>query len=78
MMPTGTSTMPARTLKPRRQEEVDVRLLELELAGFLEPLDERVLQLQLADEADARRERVVEEQHEAVEVEHASFAVAAC
>ena len=36
-----------------RQQEVDVGLLELELAGFLEALDEGVLELQLADEADA-------------------------
>ena len=51
------------------EQEVDVRLFELELAGFLEPLDERVFQLELADEADARRERVRDEQDEAMEVE---------
>ena len=55
MMPTGISIMPARMLNAARQQEVDVRLLELELAGLLEPLDERVLELELADESDAVR-----------------------
>ncbi len=36
-----------------RQQEVDIGLLELQLAGLLEALDERVLELELADEADA-------------------------
>ena len=36
------------------QQEVDIRLFELELAAFLEPLDEGVLQLELTDEADVR------------------------
>ena len=52
-----------------REQEVDVGLLELQLAGFLEPFDQRVLQLQLADESDAVAEAVREEQHEAMEVE---------
>ena len=55
MMPTGTSSMPARTLNARREQEVEVRLLELELARLLEAFDKRVLELQLADEPDARR-----------------------
>ena len=38
-----------------RQQEVEVGLLELELARLFEALDERVLELELADEADARR-----------------------
>ena len=42
-----------------RQQEVDVGLFELELAGFLEALDERVLELELADEADAVAELCV-------------------
>ena len=68
--------MPARTLKPPRQQEVEVGLLELELAGFFEPFDECVLELQLADEADAVAEAVRDEQHEAVEVEAAVFELA--
>ena len=51
------------------QQEVHVRLLELELSRFLEPFDERVLELQLADEADAVAEAVRDEQHEAMKVE---------
>ena len=78
MMPTGTSSMPARTLNASREEEVDVRLFELELARFLEPLDERVLQLELADEPDAWRKAVVEKQDEAMEVEDAVLAASPC
>ena len=52
-----------------REQEVEIGLLELELAGLLESLDEGVLQLELADEADAVGEPVGDEQHEAVEVE---------
>ena len=51
-MPTGISSMPARTLNAARQQEVDVGLFQLQLAAFLEALDERVLELELADEAD--------------------------
>ena len=63
--------MPARTLKRARQQEIDVGLFELELAGFFEPFDERVLELQLADEADAVAEAMRDQQDEAVEVEAA-------
>jgi hypothetical protein len=42
-MPTGISIMPARTLKPREQQEVHVGLFELQLALLLAALDERVL-----------------------------------
>ena len=38
-------------------------------AGLLETFDERVFELELADKAQAVGEAVVEEQHEAVEVE---------
>ena len=69
MMPTGISSMPARTLKLRGDQEVEVGLLELELAGLLEAFDEGVLQLEFADEADPVREPVGDQQHEAVEVE---------
>ena len=54
-----------------RQQEIDVRLFELELAAFFQSFDERVLQLELGDEANPRREAVIDDQHEAVEVEHA-------
>ena len=74
MMPIGTSSIPARTLNAARQQEVDVRLFQLQLARFFQSLDERVLELELADEANARREAVVEEQHEAMEVETPSSA----
>ena len=60
-----------------RQEKVEIRLLELQLAAALEALDERVLQLELADEADAIREPVRDEQHEAVEVDDAVLELAA-
>ena len=65
-------------MKRRVEQEVEVGLFELELARFLEPLDERVFELELADEADARREAVVEQQHEAVEVEDGVLALLAC
>ena len=58
-------------VEPPREQEIDVRLFELELAAFLEPFDERVLQLQLADEPDAIAEAVRDEQHEAVKIETA-------
>ena len=70
--------MPARTLKRAREQEVDVRLLQLELAGVLEAFDERVLELQLADEPDAVAEAVRDEQHEAMEVEPAVLEARAC
>ena len=54
-----------------RQQEVDVGLLELQLARLFEPLDERVFELELADEPDAIAEAVGDEQHEAMEVEAA-------
>ena len=52
-----------------RDQEVEIGLLELELAGFLQSFDEGVLQFELADKADAVREPVGDQQHEAVEVE---------
>ena len=58
-------------VEPPREQEVDVGLFELELAGFLESLDQRVFQLQLADEPDAIAEAVRQQQHEAVEIETA-------
>ncbi|MEO5819601.1 MAG: hypothetical protein ABIT71_03790 [Vicinamibacteraceae bacterium] len=53
------------------EQEVDVRLFQLEFAALLEPLDESVLELQLTDEPDARRKLVRHEQDEAMEVEPA-------
>ena len=58
-------------VEPARQQEVDVGLLELQLAALFEPFDERVLQLELADEPETRREGVVQQQDEPVEVEDA-------
>ena len=54
-----------------RQQEIDVRLFELELSSNFETLNERMFQLQFADESDARREAVAQEQHESVEVDRA-------
>ena len=71
MMPIGISSMPARTLNRARQQKVEVRLLELQLAGLLQTLDEGMLELQLADEPDAVAEPVRDEQHEPVKVEPA-------
>ena len=51
-----------------RDQEVEIGLFELHLAGLLEALDERVLQFQLAHEPDAGREAVGEEQNEAMKV----------
>ena len=54
-----------------RQQEIDVRLLELEFAGLLETFDERVLHLELGDEANPGREAVIQDEHESVEVQDA-------
>ena len=56
----------------RLQQDVDVGLLELQLAGVFQPLDERVFDLELTDEAQAVREAVAEQQDEAVEVERSA------
>src|SRR6185503_17498708 len=53
----------------RLEAEVEVRLLDLELARFFEPFDEAVLDLDLANEPQPLGEGVVEQQHEAMEVE---------
>ena len=55
------------------QEEVDVGLLQLELAGLLQPFDQRMFQLQFPYETNAIRERVGEQQDEAVEVDPPVF-----
>ena len=60
---------PGSEVEAARDQEVEIGLFELELAGFLQALDEGVLQFELADEADAVREPVGEQQDEAVEVE---------
>ena len=78
MMPDRHEHHAGAHVEAPRQQEIDVRLLELELAGFFEPLDERVLELELADEADAVAEAVRDQQHEPVEVEAAVFELAAC
>ena len=56
-----------------RQQEVEICLLQLELAGLLEPFDERVLELELADESNAVAEAMRDQQHEAMEVEAPVF-----
>ena len=59
-----------------RNQKVDVGLLQLQLASFLEAFDERVFQFEFADEANARAEAVREQQHEAMEIDDAVLAVA--
>src|SRR6185503_14033174 len=46
---------------------------EFQFARLLEPLDQRMLELELADEAKTLGEAVVEEEHEAVEIEERVF-----
>ena len=62
--------MPARKFKDGRDEEVEIRLFELELAALLQALDDGVLELELADESQPIGKAVREEQHEAVEIEN--------
>ena len=69
MIPTGTSSMPARKLNDGLMRHVDVGLFELELAGLFQPFDKRVFELELADEPQAVGKAVAEEQHEAMKVE---------
>ena len=56
-----------------RQQEVEICLLQLELAGLFQPFDQRMLELELADESNAVAEAMRDQQHEAVEVETAVF-----
>ena len=60
---------PRAHIESPRQEKVDVGLLQLELAGFLQALDQRVLKLQLSNETDAIREGVSKQQNEAMKVD---------
>ena len=69
MMPTGIEQHARADVERARQQEVDVGLLQLQLARLLEAFDEGVLELELADEADAVGELVRDQQHEAMEVE---------
>ena len=55
MMPDGHEHHPGAEVQRRVDEEIEIRLLELELAAFLEALDDRVLELELADEAQRGR-----------------------
>jgi hypothetical protein len=62
--------MPAAHVEAARDQEVDIRLFELQSRpSSSRPLDERVFQLELANEADAIGEAVREQQDEAMEVE---------
>ena len=56
-----------------RQQEVDICLLQLELARLFQPFDQCMLELELADESNAVAEAMRDQQHEAVEVETAVF-----
>jgi hypothetical protein len=51
------------------QQEVDIRLLEFQLALLFQTLDDSVLELQLADEPDLFREGVCDQQDEAMEIQ---------
>ena len=53
MMPTGTSSIPARTLKPRRSRKSTYACSSSSSPAFLEAFHERVLELEFAHEADA-------------------------
>ncbi len=55
--------------EPAVDEEIEVRLFELELAFLFAAFDDRVLDFELRDEADAIGEAVGEEQDEAPEVD---------
>jgi len=52
-------------------QEIDVRLFQLDLTVLFQSLDERMLQLELGDELNPRRKTMTDDQHEAMEVEHA-------
>ena len=52
-------------------QEIEIRLLDLELTALLEALDDGVLDFDFADEPEPRVELVRDEQDEAVEVERA-------
>ena len=54
-----------------RKQEIDVRLLELDLTARLEPLDERMFHLQFADESNPVGKPVRHQQHEAMEIQPA-------
>ena len=66
---------PGAEVQRRAHEEIEVRLLELELPAFLEPLDHRVLELELADESQPIGKGVREQEHEPVEVQNGWSAV---
>ena len=65
--------MPARTLRRRDQQEVEVRLLELQFPRFLEPFHQRVFHFDFADESDPIAEAMGNQQDEAMEIEAAIF-----
>jgi hypothetical protein len=66
----------ARThVQPPRQQEVDVRLFQFQLARLLQSFDEGVLEFQLADETNAFAELMAEEQDEPMEVDYGRAAL---
>ena len=72
--PTGIKQHAGAQVELRVDQEVEIRLFQLQLARFFETFDERVFELQLSDEAEAIGEAVIEQQHEPVEVENAVIA----
>ncbi len=66
---------PGAEVQRRAHEEIEIRLLELELAALLEAFDDRVLELELADEPQPIGKAVREEQHETVEIQNRRGAI---
>ena len=70
MMPIGISTMPARKVEFSLQKEVEVCLLQFDLAFLLETLHQCVLEFELAHEAKVGRKAVIDQKDEPMEIEH--------
>ena len=69
MMPTGHEQLARADVEPAIDEEIEIRLLELQLALVFAAFDDRVLHLELRDEADPIREAMREQEHESAEVD---------
>ena len=65
----GHEQLARADVEPAVDEEIEVRLFELELAFLFAAFDDRVLDFELGDEADAIGEAVGEQQHEPAEVD---------
>ena len=72
--PDGHEHHAGADVEAAREQEVDVGLFQLDLAGLFEACDKRVLEFELADEADALGELVGHEKDEAVEIQPPVFA----